>query len=421
MDRSHAGLVPELGRHLLAEHVDDLAAELAGIILESVEDYAATDRAELQRSCRRNLVRSLQSLSGDLPRPEDLVDAPEETGRLRAQQGLALDALLQSYRLGGRVLWKGILREARARADEVDSLPLLDVATAVWEVVDEHSSAVTRAYRAEEARLQGRDLRRQHVLLDALLDGRGVDLPVAQEAEQVLGLRAGHAFLVAVAACEPSDPDALRAPQEALALRGCASWWRVRAGIEMGLVEVPADGPEQVLEILRSCTAGRVAVSPSVTGTAGLADAARLAETALATLPPGYVGLVQLSERLPEALLVVAPEVSGRLVQEALGPLLGLRPQERDDLLLTVEHVLRHGGSPTHAAATLFCHRNTVIKRLKRVEQLTGRSLNEPRDRLMLELAVLAVRLPVPVPPIVAPAVAGTVRPPARSAAPGSR
>ena len=126
----------------------------------------------------------------------------------------------------------------------------------------------------------------------------------------------------------------------------------------------------------------------------GLAGAARLAETALSTLPRHHDGLTQVSERLPESLLVVAPAVTRLLVQEALGPVLALRPHEREDLLLTLEQVLQHGGSPTHAARALFCHRNTVINRLQRVEQLTGRSLSRPRDRLVLELALLAVRLP---------------------------
>jgi hypothetical protein len=394
MERSVERLVPELGRHLLAEHVDDLAAQLAEIILEQVEDYAGSDRVELQRSCRRNLTRSLQSLSGDLPRPEDLLDAPEETGRLRAQQGLPLDALLKSYRLGGRVLWEGVLREARARYDEVASLPLLDVATALWEVVDEHSSAVARAYRAEQARLDGLDLRRQHVLLDALLDGRGAEPAIAGECQLVLGICADTPLLVVVSACEPADPDALRFPQEALAARGCASWWRVRAGIEVGVVVVPATGPDAVVEVLRGCTAGRVVVSAVVTGPAGLAEAVRLGSTALETLPPQHVGLVRVAERLPEALLVAAPPLRALLLQEVLGPVLALRPVERDELLRTVEGVIENDGSPTRAAADLFCHRNTVINRLQRVERLTGRSLAVPRDRLLLSLAVLAARLP---------------------------
>jgi DNA-binding PucR family transcriptional regulator len=39
----------------------------------------------------------------------------------------------------------------------------------------------------------------------------------------------------------------------------------------------------------------------------------------------------------------------------------------------------------------LFCHRNTVIYRLKQIEQLTGRSLQVPRDRLLLVLALMAI------------------------------
>lgn len=405
MERS-PGLVPELGRHLLVEHVDELAADLAEKILGQVEHYAGTDRRELERSCRRNLTRSLQSLSGDLPRPEDLLDAPEETGRLRAQQGLPLDALLQSYRLGGRVLWEGLLREARARYADASEVPLLDVATALWEVVDEHSSAVSRAYRDEQARLQGRDQRRQSVVLDALLDAGADDAAVVQEAEQVLGLRPDGEFLVAVAACEPSRADPLRAPREALSLRGVSSWWHVRGGVEVGLVELPPDGDATVVEVLRSCTAGRVAVSPRVAGAAGVGGAARLTATALATLPREHVGLVHVCDRLPESLLVDSPEVSRLLVDEVLGPVLARKPHERDNLLLTLEQVLRHG-SPTHAAASLFCHRNTVIKRMARVEQLTGRSLHEARDRLALELALLAVRLPL--------------SPPAPSGAPAAR
>ena len=56
----------------------------------------------------------------------------------------------------------------------------------------------------------------------------------------------------------------------------------------------------------------------------------------------------------------------------------------------TLGALLRHDGSPTHAADELFCHRNTVIYRMKQIEQLTGRSLTDPRDKMLLGLALLA-------------------------------
>ena len=56
----------------------------------------------------------------------------------------------------------------------------------------------------------------------------------------------------------------------------------------------------------------------------------------------------------------------------------------------TLAALLQHDGSPTHAAADLYCHRNTVIYRMKQIEQLTGRSLADPRDKMLLGLALMA-------------------------------
>jgi DNA-binding PucR family transcriptional regulator len=59
-------------------------------------------------------------------------------------------------------------------------------------------------------------------------------------------------------------------------------------------------------------------------------------------------------------------------------------------LLATLRALLAHDGSPTHAAEELYCHRNTVIYRMKQIERLTGRSLTDPRDKMLLWLAVTA-------------------------------
>ncbi len=170
-----------------ADELERPSGELAELILSTVPHYAQATRGDLQASCRANLARSLQSLSGDLAASEDLLDAPAHTARIRARQGVPLDSLLASYRLGGRVLWQRLLREARAQHDGLDAEPLLDVATAVWLVVEEHSAAVSRAYRAEQELLHSQDLRREQVLLDALLDD-DADPAAAQQAAVSLGL-----------------------------------------------------------------------------------------------------------------------------------------------------------------------------------------------------------------------------------------
>jgi DNA-binding PucR family transcriptional regulator len=77
----------------------------------------------------------------------------------------------------------------------------------------------------------------------------------------------------------------------------------------------------------------------------------------------------------------------------------GLRDRDaRDEELLlgTLEAWFAHGGSGTRAAAALHCHRNTVLNRLARVAELTGRDVNDPRAAAELYAAVRARRLHVP-------------------------
>jgi DNA-binding PucR family transcriptional regulator len=64
-------------------------------------------------------------------------------------------------------------------------------------------------------------------------------------------------------------------------------------------------------------------------------------------------------------------------------------------LLDTLAAWLTSGGSAHRAAATLFCHRNTVLNRLRRLERLTRRSLTVPKDLVELTLALEAFQMRV--------------------------
>lgn len=67
-----------------------------------------------------------------------------------------------------------------------------------------------------------------------------------------------------------------------------------------------------------------------------------------------------------------------------LGPLAG---PGHDDLHATLERFHACHGQLTLVAAALGVHRNTVRRRLRRVEELTGRSLDDPRARAELWVA----------------------------------
>lgn len=74
-----------------------------------------------------------------------------------------------------------------------------------------------------------------------------------------------------------------------------------------------------------------------------------------------------------------------------LGPLRG-PAAENAELLATLDAFHEHHGQLTVVAAALGVHRNTVRRRLRRVEQLTGRSPANPRGRAELWVAAEILR-----------------------------
>jgi DNA-binding PucR family transcriptional regulator len=92
-------------------------------------------------------------------------------------------------------------------------------------------------------------------------------------------------------------------------------------------------------------------------------------------------------------LLVRQPEASRMLAEQVLGPILALPARERDNYLDTLAAWYECGGSTTCAATELHYHRNTVHYRLRRIQELTGRSLSAPTDIAQLYVALEALRL----------------------------
>lgn len=63
------------------------------------------------------------------------------------------------------------------------------------------------------------------------------------------------------------------------------------------------------------------------------------------------------------------------------------------ELARTAEVFLDCAGQAGRTAAALGIHRQTLYYRLSRVEQLTGLTLSEGEDRLLLHMALKAARL----------------------------
>ncbi|HEY6890816.1 MAG TPA: helix-turn-helix domain-containing protein, partial [Solirubrobacter sp.] len=58
------------------------------------------------------------------------------------------------------------------------------------------------------------------------------------------------------------------------------------------------------------------------------------------------------------------------------------------ELMRSLEAFIESNGQWERAAKALFCHRHTLRYRIRRVEELTGRSLDSARDRIDFWLAL---------------------------------
>ncbi|MCR6485046.1 helix-turn-helix domain-containing protein [Amycolatopsis sp. OK19-0408] len=379
--------------------LDELTDALVAVILAQNPGYHLVDVVpddDLRCSCRDNLRRVLQLIDQGSGEPaEELYDAARLTGRRRAEQQLPLDDVLRSFRLGGRLVWQALTEQARAAGD-VDTEDMLDLATLVWEVVDAISAQVALAYHAAERNLVRADEQRRAALWEGLLQGRAAEPGFAYEAARTLRLPASGPYVVAAAA-GVADAAAVEPLAQALERAGSPSAWQLRADLLVGLISVPGRDVAKAAAVVGAAVSVPAGVSLVVDGLAGLGSAYQQAVLAMRTVPPRRTEVVCLAERLPEALLLSSPELTGSLMEAWLGGLLDLAGEERDLLVDTLATWVRTGGSATRSAQALHCHRNTVLNRVHRLETLTGHRLTG--GDLPLELALVVRALPFLPPP----------------------
>jgi DNA-binding PucR family transcriptional regulator len=116
-------------------------------------------------------------------------------------------------------------------------------------------------------------------------------------------------------------------------------------------------------------------------------EARKAVETLEARGRPGWLSHDQLAS--PTLLLDLQDPALLRATGAAvLGPLVAADAERGSDLLHTLTAFLDHGGRWQETADALHVHINTLRHRLKRVEELTGRSLASTADRVDLFLAL---------------------------------
>ncbi|MGX1880663.1 PucR family transcriptional regulator [Streptomyces sp. NPDC055287] len=377
---------------LVDQHLHELHAHspLYARVLSQDQHWQETERA---------MRIGIEAISAPKSQPRRDLEYAEWTGRRRAQQGFPLELLVHSYRQAGYLIWDALLEgapgaegtEGTEGGDPERLAVLMRAATTVFAAVDAETATASEAYRATEAELRHRTDERLQALLDALLEGE--DSPaLAARAAAGLDLPEQGRYAVVVLRLERRDG---REPfHRRIQGSGMRFIWRMRTDCEVGVVSLGEETtPADLSELLAARCPGPGGISPVVDGLAGLGRARRLADLALRTCAPDATGIVRLDERMPTALVVSQPELAERLVADVFGNLMGLDPADRVVLLETLDAWLSCEGSAGRTAGRLYCHRNTVFNRLRRLEQLTSRSLSRPRDLIEMTLALDAFRL----------------------------
>ena len=259
------------------------------------------------------------------------------------------------------------------------------------------SACAIELVRTEAVR-EARDALDEDVL-QAMTSGRPGSLEPAREMARRKGLDLEAAYLVVAgqAQAEGRAPRLRSAWERALAIRRLPALVRSRGEVVLGVIGLNARRPPELAALVSSLRdppspLGALAVGFGAprSGLAQLAQATREAEQALAMGrrlrgPNALTAFTELG--LYRLLAAQAESAELRAFHDEI--LAGLERRDPRGLLLhTLRAYLEGNASPTDAAARLHLHRNTVLYRLGRIEEITGIDLKDPDVRLTLHLAL---------------------------------
>ncbi|MFJ4208985.1 PucR family transcriptional regulator [Paenarthrobacter sp. NPDC089675] len=339
---------------------------------------------EITETARETFRRLIRGLKAGHPNSQDgLLDFASDLGSKRARAGIPPESLTSAVRLDFTILWAELLEIAKPE----DAMLLASRVDQVWRVVDEFATRTHTSYLTERVRMAQEESSIQREFIARLFNQSTPSLETSAQVASALGINPDSRFALVAASGEPgaqlrSAVTRLGAARPKLFLHESGGntyvFWplstsrssgtRARSAIPAALSTVPC---------------GYV---PEVLGLRALPAAARTAETLAALLRPRDAGPLSADsawarlaqQNLQDAGLDLAAEL-----EEALAECKG---GERERLLETVRHYLTTG-NVTLTSEQLFCHRNTILNRLNRFQELTGIDLAVPASAARLVVA----------------------------------
>ncbi|MET7787493.1 helix-turn-helix domain-containing protein [Streptomyces sp900116325] len=371
----------------MLDSVDDLTDAAVRKIISGEEDFAgnALPSQLLRDVVRANIEAILRVVSGD---PDIGVDAARWAGRVKADHGVPISGLLHGFRLGGLEIWEWAIARA---ADGEQASALLRRSSHFWGTLERFTTAAADAYRYVTDDRERREQVSRRVALLAVLEGSAAARGTAGVPSS-LGLPERASYCVVVGEIGTQGADPLPGVATLLGNAQIRSAWTTELGERIGLVAAVGEADtEGVLRIVDGAATTRVGLSRPFTSLAAAPGAVKEARIAVrCAMPPK--GVHRYGNAPIDAFVATHTESAAELSENVLAGL--LTGGGGDAALLDTIHAwFAADGSTAEAARQLHCHRNTVLYRMARIAELTGRVPTRPVDAVELYVALRALRL----------------------------
>ncbi len=370
-------------RDALTARMGEITISVVASIRRLIPFYAdagAVSEEMVTEAVRDNLtymVRALTATSFDT--------APAAaTGRTRAEIGVPLAAVMHAYRIGVHRVWQEVHAIAEARP-ELSRQALLSATQHMWEAQDQFVDAMAGAHRDRTTEQALDDAAERAALAEYLLQGRIPSDQSLWEIAAILRIPTTGPYLAVAAATVEVGRAPLAGIADRLRAIDAYSAWRLLPDQQIGIVHAPTPAVRTaVIELLRRVAVARVGVSAPFGDLRDTPQGLTFARREL--VGPG-TGVSVFDGSVLGTAAIAAPETTVELARGVLHGLYELPDDDREPLFATFRAWVANDGNVKDAAAELFVHPNTVRHRLRRVEQLTGRSVGSPREVAELCLA----------------------------------
>jgi sugar diacid utilization regulator len=396
----------DLASRVRARH-DEIARALVAHYREQIVDYAASSEdfleIEVLPVTRSILGDMLENIAADVITPTD-----EQIAGLRRMlvrrphQGIALPSIQHAFRVFGEVVYAEL--SACASPDRPEELrAVVRGGAVIMRFTHEVIRVVTQAYLDELEDVRGDREIVSRSLLDAVLAGRSSS-PSTRRDARILGVELIPQNVVIVARApvgEEQRPRTLRAAAKTLRaellrhLPAGHTLVGIREGEVVCVCPAPRPPDQQATEAAHAAARAldELGMSVGVSSRHPLAEEvpaayAEAREAADIAIRTGVRRRAVVYDDVLVDHVLSTNENAGRVIAAALEPLREYDGRRDAGLIDTLRAYVDGNFSVTRAARALSVHNNTVLYRLDRVRELTGRDPRNPRDVVFLALSL---------------------------------